>query len=270
MEHIDLFNASSPKGKVNVFPLFELDKDGEIKLDLENDNEFNLEDLSFKAVNKGLGFHHKEALKNSAPLVKRATKTSLKEVSTTPAVIIGKNTKTQNSFDPIALTSAELALLGGQKKTQKVDTQQVETLHGEVPLKSEKKSKDAGVINQTFAWLVDASCITTCLATTVALFSLLSGIHWSTLAGLVTPLEMGMFLGTLFIIYYLLYFTVLDLHQTPGKSLLGVRLERLDGRRVKVKQTFTRAIVGLLSFALLGLPLTMDFQGKLSDTKVVR
>ena len=89
MEHIDLFNASSPKGKVNVFPLFELDKDGEIKLDLENDNEFNLEDLSFKAVNKGLGFHHKEALKNSAPLVKRATKTSLKEANTAPAVITG-------------------------------------------------------------------------------------------------------------------------------------------------------------------------------------
>ena len=270
MEHIDLFNASSPKGKVNVFPLFELDKDGEIKLDLENDNEFNLEDLSFKAVNKGLGFHHKEALKNSAPLVKRATKTPLKEANTAPAVIIGKNPRTQNDFDPIALTNAEMALLGGHKTIQKMETPKTEPLHGEIPLKAEKKAKDAGIINQTVAWVVDIACITAGLATTVALFALLSGIQWSTLAGLVTPIEMAAFLGSLFVIYYLLYFTVLDLHQTPGKSLLGVRLERLDGRRVKVKQTFTRAMIGLLSFALLGLPLTMDFQGKLSDTKVVR
>lgn len=270
MEHIDLFNASSPKGKANVFPLFELDKDGEIKLDLENDNEFNLEDLNFKAVNKGLGFHHKETLKNAAPLVKRATKTSLKEANTTPAVILGKNPKTQNDFDPIALTQAEVALLGGHKAAPKTETPKAETLHGEIPLKTEKKAKEAGVVNQTVAWIIDIACITASLATTVALFTLLSGIHWSTLVGLVPAIEMGMFLGSLFVIYYLLYFTVLDLHQTPGKSLLGVRLERLDGRRVKVKQTFTRALVGLISFALLGLPLTMDFQGKLSDTKVVR
>lgn len=269
MEHLDLFNASTPKGKAQIFPLFELDKDGEIKLDLENDNEFNMDDLSFKAVNKGLGFHHKEALKNSAPLIKRHQKTSLKEAATTPTVIIGKPNTTQKMFDPMSLTQAEMALLGNQK-TQKTAPQGTETLHGEIPLKMERKLQSASIINQAAAWFVDLSCIAFCLAATISLFSLLSGIHWSTLAGLLTAAETGLFLGSLFVIYYLLYFTVLDLHQTPGKSLLGVRLERLDGRRIKVKQTFTRAVVSLLSFGLMGLPLTMDFQGKLSDTKVVR
>ncbi len=263
MDHIDLFSASTPKGKAQPFPLFELDEDGEIKLDLENDNEFNLDNLSFKAVNKGLGFHHKDALKNSAPLLKRQ-KTSLKEASNTPAVIIGQPAAQNKTFDPVTLSQAELALLGGTQKEIK------KTLSENTQLKFEKKTNDASLVNQASAWVIDLACIAFCLAATLASFTLLSGIQVNTLVNLLSPLETGIFLGSLFVIYYLLYFTVLDLQQTPGKSILGVRLERLDGRRIKVKQTFTRAVVSLLSFVLMGLPLTMDFQGKLSDTKVVR
>lgn len=262
MDHIDLFNASTPKGKATIFPLFELDEDGEIKLDLENDNELNLDNLSFKAVNKGLGFHHKEALKNSAPLLKRQ-KTSIKEASHTAAVTIGQSSAQKKSFAPVTLSQAELAILNGVKKeTKKISTEAA-------PLKFEKKLNNASIMNQASAWFIDLFCITFCLAATLASFTLLSGIQLNVLISLLTPLEIGIFFGSLFIIYYLLYFTVLDLQQTPGKSLLGVRLERLDGRRIKVKQTFTRALISLISLVLMGLPLTMDFQGKLSDTKVV-
>jgi len=262
MDNIDLFSASTPKGKPQPFPLFELDTNGEIKLDLDNNNEFNLDNLNFKAVNKGLGFHHKEALKNSTPLPKKQ-KTSLKENSHRPTVTLGKTANNYKTFEPVALSPKEMGLLNGTKE----ETQN--SIENNQPKFIQKTTK-AHLLNQMTAWMIDLICISFCLAGTIAAFTLLSGIHASMLISLLDPQESALFLGGLFIIYYVVYFTVLDLQQTPGKSLLGVRLERLDGKRIKVKQTFTRAIVSLLSFALIGLPLTMDFQGKLSETRVVR
>ena len=70
--------------------------------------------------------------------------------------------------------------------------------------------------------------------------------------------------------YYLLYFTILDLIGSPGKNLVGIRLIRNDGGRLHFRHTFVRSIITILSSAVLFFPLLMDFQGKLTDTKIVR
>jgi uncharacterized RDD family membrane protein YckC len=62
---------------------------------------------------------------------------------------------------------------------------------------------------------------------------------------------------------------VLDLTGSPGKTIMGIRLLKLDNKEVTVKNTFTRSAVSLLSFIALFLPMVIDFQGRLSDTKTV-
>jgi len=51
---------------------------------------------------------------------------------------------------------------------------------------------------------------------------------------------------------------------------MGIRLLKTDNTNVSVKNTFTRALVSLLSVVALFLPMLLDFQGRLSDTKVVK
>ena len=51
---------------------------------------------------------------------------------------------------------------------------------------------------------------------------------------------------------------------------MGIRLLRTNDKNVEVKHTFTRALISLLSFVALFLPMVIDFQGRLSDTKVVK
>jgi hypothetical protein len=72
-----------------------------------------------------------------------------------------------------------------------------------------------------------------------------------------------------FSIFYLSYFSILDLQSTPGKSLLNLHLLRENNKEVSLRDSFFRSVITLLSFVTLGLPCLIDFQGKLTDTKVV-
>ena len=67
-----------------------------------------------------------------------------------------------------------------------------------------------------------------------------------------------------------MYFSILDLSNSPGKTILGIRLVKSDDTQVSAKQTFTRALITLLSGVALFLPTLLDFQGRLSETKVVK
>ena len=90
------------------------------------------------------------------------------------------------------------------------------------------------------------------------------------LARIISNQDLIAFTASIFSIYYLLYFTILDLSASPGKTILGLRLIKTDNTSVSVKHTFTRALISLFSSIALFLPMLLDFQGRLSDTKVVK
>ena len=141
-----------------------------------------------------------------------------------------------------------------------------------VETKTEKTvtHKLAPQLSQFFAWMIDVLVIASFVALTGALLVLASGIELKMYSKLISNKDLAVFGVAIFSIYYLLYFTILDLSASPGKTVLGIRLVKSDGREVSVKHTFARAVISLFSGIALFLPMLLDFQGRLSDTKVVK
>ena len=52
----------------------------------------------------------------------------------------------------------------------------------------------------------------------------------------------------LFSVYFLTYFSFLDLNATPGKLLFGLKLVGMNGGHLSFKQTLLRSIITLSSF----------------------
>ena len=72
----------------------------------------------------------------------------------------------------------------------------------------------------------------------------------------------------LFSFMYIFYFSILDIDQTIGKSFLKLRVKDINQQRVDLKTTFLRSVITLFSFPLLGLPLFLDFQSRITETVV--
>ncbi|MBT3234989.1 MAG: RDD family protein [Bdellovibrionales bacterium] len=154
----------------------------------------------------------------------------------------------------------------------KLDSQQAE---------SEKKSchiskgeirpiKRAALFQQLVAWWIDIVAVLTLTVVTLQLSFLLVGVSASFLLSILSIEEVLLHLGTFLSIFYLFYFTFLDTRRTLGKLLMRCYLLSHGNSRISLGQSFIRSLVSLISIFLLGLPLLMDFQGKLSTTKLVR
>lgn len=147
----------------------------------------------------------------------------------------------------------------------------------EQPIKKEETKTEKTVSKkaapqsaQFLAWIVDILVIASFVALTGALLVFASGIELHMYSRLISTQDLSAFAAAIFSIYYLLYFTILDLSATPGKTIFAIRLVKADGSEVSVKHTFTRALISLVSGVALFLPMLLDFQGRLSDTKVVK
>ncbi|AUN96597.1 RDD family protein [Bacteriovorax stolpii] len=241
----------------------------QIQIDLD---EFQISEDSFKPMTKGLGFHHDVKRPSFKPAPKEVkpfapSKMPMSSLSSMPSVSQPKTTVGSH------LPSGLEAFYG---TTKPAPTMEVPNLF-EQPVKKEEvktekaaSKKTAAQTSQFFAWIVDVLVIASFVALTGALLVFASGIEFHMYSRLISTQDLAAFGAAIFSIYYLLYFTILDLSSTPGKTIFGIRLVKADGSEVSVKHTFTRALISLLSGVALFLPMLLDFQGRLSDTKVVK
>jgi len=230
-----------------------------------NLDEFMISEESFKPMTKGLGFHQDQK--------RVAFKPSPKEVKP-----FGSNSS-MNKQLPQSLASSVQPNVAAHVPSG------LEAFYGATPtsaltekiseFKSEEKIskpnyQTAGMANQFSAWIIDLLVIASFVAITGALLVLVSGIEIQMYSKLISVQDLALFSAAIFSIYYLLYFTILDLTASPGKTMLGLKVVKSDGKALSVKNTFTRAFISLLSGVALFLPMVLDFQGRLSDTKVVK
>lgn len=245
-----------------------------IQIDLD---EFQINEDTFKPMTRGLGFHHdtKRPSFKPAPKEVKAFGTAKSPVNQTltslPNISIGATPK---STPTVGQMPSGLEAFYGAKPADPVAQNLFEKpLHQEkTEVKKEKtiNTKAASQTSQLFAWVVDILVIASFVALTGALLVFASGIEFNMYSRLISSKDLGIFAAAIFSIYYLLYFTILELSATPGKTIFGIRLVKADGSEVSVKHTFTRALISLLSGVALFLPMLLDFQGRLSDTKVVK
>lgn len=229
-----------------------------------NLDEFNLDEDSFKPMTKGLGFHH-EQKKTSFKVAPKENKT-FASAKTQPMLnsLSAKNTK---AIATQHIPSGLEAFYGTQVQTRPAEFFEIAT---DEKFETKQKTVEASSLLQFGAWIIDLLVIASFEIITGALLILASGIEFKVLARLVSTQDLIAFSVAIFSIYYLLYFTILDLSASPGKTLFGIRLIKSDKGNVAVKNTFTRSLVSLLSVVALFLPMLLDFQGRLSDTKLVK
>jgi uncharacterized RDD family membrane protein YckC len=241
-----------------------------IKVDLD---EFQINEDTFKPMTRGLGFHQDTKRPSFKPAPKEVkafgsakapVKTSLNSI---PTSLTQSKAPAQASHLPSGLE----AFYGAKPVVPETPNNLFEkTINEEV-----KKEKIIAVTNapqasQFFAWVIDILVIASFVVLTGALLVFASGIEFNMYSRLISNQDLAIFTAAIFSIYYVLYFTILDLSATPGKTIFGIRLVTASGREVSVKHTFGRAIISLLSGIALFLPMLLDFQGRLSDTKVVK
>lgn len=236
-----------------------------------NLDEFNISEDSFKPMTKGLGFHQEQKRTSFKPAPKEV-KAFGKSKTLPRAASILAPLSSQASAVAQGHTPTGLEAFYGTKGTA---GPQANTLELQVEKVSEKNSskvayKTAAGATQFLAWIIDILVVTSFVAITGTLLVFASGIQFQILARLISSQDLTAFTVAIFSIYYLLYFTILDLSASPGKTIMGIRLLRMDNSNVTIKNTFTRALVSLLSSIALFLPMLLDFQGRLSDTKVVK
>ena len=242
-----------------------------IQIDLD---EFQISEETFKPMTKGLGFHQ-ETKKSSFKPAPKEVKTFAK-AKTTMAPSLAKfqhatapleNTKTGQGHVPSGLEAfynkSPLKIEEGDLQLSEISSiDKKETKHNELKL--------ASPLIQLIAWIVDILVISSFVILTGVLLILASGIEFNMYSRLISNQDLLIFTSAIFSIYYVLYFTILDLTSSPGKTIFGLRLVKSDFGELSVKNTFIRSIVALFSGVALFLPLLLDFQGRLSDTKVVK
>ncbi len=215
----------------------------------DENSGFNFDNIEFKAMTNGLGFHQDKKKNNFK-------KSSVKSVSHHPTII----NPTENQVQRSSLDSFY------KDRSSKKITSPIPAKYNDV----KKEISSVGILVQFSAWVVDVFFISLFVALTFILFAITSGFQLKVVLELVTSFEIILFGLGMFSLYYLLFFSILDLSASPGKQLLGIKVESLNGKRVSLKNTTIRALVTLVSVFVLFFPLLLDFQGKISDTKLVK
>lgn len=168
------------------------------------------------------------------------------------------------------MKNTELAAFYSEKTTI---SNEIQTLSKPTLKRAKKekvlKNKNAPAFIQLSAFIIDLVLVVMATGVTTGLLVVISGLDYNLLVSALGEIEIAKFLISLFVIYYLSYFTIIDMAGSVGKSVMGIRLIQSEGKPLKVKNTFARAAFSLVGFIALGFPNIMDFQGKLSDTKLV-
>ncbi|MDO9182465.1 MAG: RDD family protein [Bacteriovorax sp.] len=241
-----------------------------------NLDEFNISEDSFKPMTKGLGFHQDQKEKSFKPIPKEiksfgGSNRSLPKATTILSSMSGgQAAKVSAQHMPTGLEAFYGAKgnPGNLTNTQNIIETNLE--FKEEKLEKNISYKTVSALPQFFAWAIDLLVVASFVAVTGALLVFASGIKFQMLIKIISNQDLMIFTAAIFSIYYLLYFTILDLSASPGKTIMGIRLLKTDNKNVTVKNTFTRALVSLLSSVALFLPMLLDFQGRLSDTKLVK
>lgn len=241
-----------------------------IKIDLD---EFQINEDTFKPMTKGLGFHQDTKRPSFKPAPKEvktfgSSKLAVKQTFSSIATNIESPKSSKNTNQ---LPSGLEAFYGAKGV---IETENLfERSQDKLEIKPERtivNKKAAPQVLQFFAWIIDVLVVASFVALTGAVLVFSSGIEITMYSRLISVKDLGIFTTAIFSIYYLLYFTILELSATPGKTIFGIRLVSSSGRQVSVKHTFARALISLFSGVALFLPMLLDFQGRLSDTRVVK
>lgn len=240
---------------------------------MEHD-DLNLDSLDFKPINKGLGFHQKTSVQ---PKKQPSFATKLNKVQETTQSMNVLNT----SHSRIKDLNSEMSKTTISNKIQDSTSAGLNKIYN----LSNNDSANSSQINinpvtvtanlknslsmQFFSWVIDLLFLvfTIFAIMTVAGYLVFGDIYIIYKYSILDFYILG---SILFTIFYIFYFSILDLDKTIGSSLLGLKLVKENGSKVQFKDTALRAFLTFLSIPLFGFPFILNLPSRLSKTKVLR
>jgi len=224
---------------------------------LEGNEEFNFDEVSFKPLTKGLGFHKKDS-----------PKAIVSNTQVKPPPIQNKFKGNQ------VLPSKGQESLGTFYEHSNIWPGQIENDSAqddsELDTTDQAEFCEALFFEKFSSFMVDFLIITALTSVTFLSFFYFSPIKASDVTSFLASVSFLKAFFILFSVYFITYFSFLDLDRTPGKTLFNLKLVDLNGGQLTFKNTFLRSLITLSSFLVAFLPLIVDFHGKLSDSKLVK
>lgn len=202
-----------------------------------------LDELEFKAIGEGLGFHQQE----ERPRWHK----------TTPQTAPTRQARSNES-----ISREQLGVIY-QSKTKLDDRKKSAD-------KTKKTLKAAGLPERITAQMVDSIIITFAVAATLAAMLFLAQVPFTQSLQLLTSIDIAPVVMILWLFVYISYFTILETRQTPGKSLMRLCVVDMNDERLNLSRSLERTVFRTLSWLALGFPLLMNFHGRLSRSKVVK
>ena len=241
-----------------------------IKLNLD---EFDLESFEIKPVTKGLGFHNSTKTKaigarpskNNLNLKKNMT---LNKKIRSPQ----SQVKTPHYLQSTPQTVSDPSLMSGIEALYS-DRKEIKPEH-KAPVKT--KSKKTSLKKAAFSTRIMAHICDLLFISLIMLLLFISFFFFAfndlNLNSLAVFIKDSLpFLFVLSFLVYVSYFSLLEPVGTIGKRLfnLGTFIYRKK-KRCSIKASFLRSLISFLSLPLLGLPLILEFQDKMTNTRVYK
>lgn len=235
-----------------------------------DDEEFD--NINFKAITDGLGFHHGDQ-KEVSSLSKAKKSVVSRTISAQPQTNI-LNEKSSSLEKTLKSNHDVMNGLEAFYKNENTDLNSKILNQKATKIKKVIKVKPADFAERSFAFVVDLFLIIAFMAITFTVVFFTSGIEYSIASKLITPEELMIYGGIIFSLNFLLYFTILDTKSSPGKMLVDIKLIRnqkikKDAFRISAFMAFARAFLTLVQLPVFPI-MFLQLQDKILGLRVIR
>lgn len=215
-----------------------------------------LDELQFKAIGEGLGFHQQEE--------KPRWKNPATRQSATNSIATKPTSSARTNTTNVGLSREQLGAI--YQTAQSAPAPKVNSS----ATKTKVAIKTAGLPERFTAQLADTVIVTAAVALMLTAMLWLAGVPLAQVKTLVTSLDVAPVIAILWLFAYIAYFTILETRQTPGKILMRLKVTDMQGEGLSLSRSLERTVFRTLSWLALGFPLLMNFHGRLSRTQVIR
>lgn len=236
--------------------------------DIDFDKLFDQE-LPFKPLTRGLGFHH-EAKEEQALGTLKARSNDLKRSLNDRASNLQKN----REASPLSNKDmGDLAPFYSSKPKERVEP--IISSEAPAPRSANSRStsqKSARIDLRFLAFSIDIAIILSALVVTFLSILISSGISLMVIRENLSVEFAAAYIMPISLLFYFFYFSFFDKtnFSSPGKKVMGIRVVSESSGEVTMSQAFLRSLVVIASAVTAGLMSALDFQGRLTDTKVIK
>ncbi|MFG1487376.1 hypothetical protein [Halobacteriovorax sp. RZ-2] len=212
--------------------------------DFDNFDDFGIEDIPFKPINEGLGFHHGKASKE-------VLKSARVEVTPTQSHV--------NNFNKVLGREKEMSVPSELEAFYRKGTEsEIPKVNREIEIKN--KSQDVSIARRFASYVIDMSVSLVIFAVTLAAMFLVSGLPLESFIEITLQNSNYRFLLALFVLIHIIYRITSVYRPTFGQYICGLRPKLSN--EAAFNTIIERTLFEFISIPLLGLPYILGLDKK--------